>query len=145
MFAELNSSPNLTKNKSTRLHVKRTFKNLQEVLMNKTANANWTRQGLSFGPGLPGPGIKQILAGAVKKAAPGQGRPCCQMLMFAQQWPFVCESKWGNGSYSFEMCGKPLKILWGKGVQIFPSMISEPKNTTDTGWLINSYWETMSA
>lgn len=50
MFAELNSSPNLTKNKSTRLHVKRTFKNLQEVLMNKAATAeDRTRQGLSLG------------------------------------------------------------------------------------------------
>lgn len=72
MFAELNSSPNLTKNKSTRLHVKRTFKNLQEVLMNKTATANWTRQGLSFGPGLPGPGIKQIFKAGCEK---GSARP----------------------------------------------------------------------
>lgn len=48
MFAELNTSPNLTKNKSTRLHVKRTFKNLQEVLRNKTATG--LGKALALGP-----------------------------------------------------------------------------------------------
>lgn len=92
MFAELNSSPNLTKNKSTRLHVKRTFKNLQEVLMNKTATADWLTglgQALASGPWVARPGIKQIFkAGAVKKAASGQGWPCSQMLMICTTMAF---------------------------------------------------------
>lgn len=92
MFAELSSSPNLTKNKSTRLQVKRTFKNLQEVLMNKTATADWLTglgQALASGPWVARPGIKQIFkAGAVKKAAPGQGRPCSQMLMICTTMAF---------------------------------------------------------
>lgn len=50
--------PNLTKTKSTRLHVRRTLKNLQEVLINKTAATVWEttepllagqKQGLSLG------------------------------------------------------------------------------------------------